>query len=68
MVKKMIDYLKSLLSSQSPNSSKRFIGLLSALSLIVAMFIFNTDILVQAVTALAGAALTASAFEKIFKK
>ncbi len=64
----MIDYLKSLLSSQSPNSSKRFIGLLSALSLIVAMFIFNTDILVQAVTALAGAALTASAFEKIFKK
>jgi hypothetical protein len=64
----MIDYLKSLLNSQSANSSKRFIGLLSALSLIVAMFIFHTDILVQAVTALAGTALTATTFEKIFKK
>ena len=64
----MIDYLKSLLNSQSTNSSKRFIGLLSALSLIVAMFIFHTDILVQAVTALAGTALTATTFEKIFKK
>lgn len=64
----MINYFKSLLNSQSPNSSKRFIGLISALSLIVAMFVFNTDILVEAVTALAGAALTATAFEKIFKK
>jgi hypothetical protein len=68
MVKKMIDYLKSLLSSKSPNSSKRFIGLISSISLIVAMFIFHTDILIQAVTALAATALTATAFEKIFKK
>jgi len=65
---KMINYFKSLLSSESNNSSKRFIGLISSISLIVAMFIFNTDILVQAVTALAGTALTATAFEKIFKK
>lgn len=64
----MISFLKSLFSSESNNSSKRFIGLISSVSLIVAMFIYNTDILVQAVTALAGTALTATAFEKIFKK
>jgi len=64
----MIEFLKSLLNTQDPNSSKRFIGVISSLSLIVAMFIFHTDILVEAVTALAGTALTATAFEKIFKK
>lgn len=64
----MINYLKSLLSSESSNSSKRFIGLISGISLIVAMFVYHTDILVQAVTALAGTALTATALEKIFKK
>jgi len=64
----MINFLKSLFNSESNNSSKRFIGLISSVSLIVAMFIYNTDILVQAVTALAGTALTATAFEKIFKK
>jgi hypothetical protein len=68
MGRKMISFLKSLFSSESNNSSKRFIGLISSVSLIVAMFIYNTDILVQAVTALAGTALTATAFEKIFKK
>jgi len=64
----MINYFKSLLNSESPDSSKRFIGIISSISLIVAMFIFHTDILIQAVTALAGTALTATAFEKIFKK
>jgi len=68
MKRKMINFLKSLFNSESNNSSKRFIGLISSVSLIVAMFIYNTDILVQAVTALAGTALTATAFEKIFKK
>jgi len=67
-MEKTINYFKSLLNSESPNSSKRFIGILSSLSLIIAMFIFHTDILVEAVAALAGAALTATAFENIFKK
>ena len=64
----MINFFKSLLNSKSPNSSKRFIGLLSSLSLIVVMFIYHTDAMVQAVTALAGACVTATAFENIFKK
>ena len=64
----MINYFKSLLNSNSPNSSKRFIGLISSVSLIVVMFIHHTDTMVQAVAALAGACVTASAFENIFKK
>jgi hypothetical protein len=32
------------------------------------MFIYHTDSMVQAVTALAGACVTATAFENIFKK
>lgn len=68
MGKKMTKFFISLLNPQDPNSSKRFIGILSSISLIVAMFIFHTDILVEAVAALAGAALTATAFENIFKK
>lgn len=64
----MIDYFKSLLSSKSTNSSKRLIGLVSSVSLIVIMFIHHTDTMVQAVAALAGACITASTFESIFKK
>jgi len=65
---KMIKFFKSLLNSNDPNSSKRFIGLVSSVSLIIAMFIYHTDIIVQAVAALAGACITATAFENIFKK
>jgi hypothetical protein len=64
----MINFFKSLLNSKTPNSSKRFIGLVSSLSLIVVMFIYHTDLMVQAVAALAGACVTATAFENIFKK
>jgi hypothetical protein len=64
----MINYFKSLLKSTSPNSSKRFIGLVSSISLIVVMFVHHTDTMVEAVAALAGACITASAFESIFKK
>lgn len=64
----MIDFFKSLLNSRTPNSSKRFIGLVSSLSLIVVMLVYHTDTMVQAVTALAGACITATAFENIFKK
>jgi ABC-type enterobactin transport system permease subunit len=64
----MINFFKSLLNSKTPNSSKRFIGLVSSLSLIVVMFMYHTDLMVQAVAALAGACVTATAFENIFKK
>ena len=64
----MIDFLKSLLNSNDPNSSKRFIGIISSMSLIVAMFIFHTDTLFMSVTALAGTLFTATAFENVFKK
>jgi hypothetical protein len=64
----IIKFFKSLLNPDDPNSSKRFIGLVSSISLIVAMFMFHTDMLVQAVAALAGACVTASAFENIFKR
>ena len=64
----MINFFKSLLNSDNTNSSKRFIGLVSSLSLIVVMFMYHTDLMVQAVAALAGACVTATAFENIFKK
>jgi ABC-type enterobactin transport system permease subunit len=67
-MEKTTSYLKSLFSSNSANSSKRLIGFISSISLIVAMFLYHTDTLVQSVAALAGACVTASAFENIFKK
>jgi hypothetical protein len=67
----MIKYIKQLLNAESPESSKRLIGLIGALSLITAMFIFNTDILVQSVLILSTSSLGFTTLEKViplFKK
>ena len=64
----MIEYFKKLASSNSPESSKRFVGLIGCVSLIVAMFIFHTDAIFYSVTILSGSALAITGLESIFKK
>jgi len=64
----MIEYFKNLTNSESPESSKRFIGLVGCLSLIVSMFIFHTDAIFYSVTILSGSALAITGLESIFKK
>jgi hypothetical protein len=64
----MIKFIKSLLNSQDPTSSKRFIGLTGALSLIIGMFIYHTDLFVQSVLILSLGALAITGAESIFKK
>ena len=64
----MIQFFKNLLNADSPTSSKRFIGLIGGLSLIFAMFIYHTDILIQSVLIMSLGALTITGAEKIFKK
>jgi hypothetical protein len=49
-------------------SSKRVVGVLGSLSLMIALFIERTDALVWAVAFLAGGALGITTIEKIFKK
>lgn len=49
-------------------SSKRVVGVLGSLSLMIALFIERTDALVGAVAFLAGGALGITTIEKIFKK
>lgn len=67
-MEKIANFFKSLLNPDDANSSKRFIGLLSSISLIVVMFVHHTDTMVQAVAALAGACIAGSVFENIFKR
>jgi hypothetical protein len=67
----MIKYFKQLLNAESPESSKRLIGLIGALSLITAMFIFHTDVLIQSVLILSTSSLGFTTLEKLiplFKK
>lgn len=66
--KTMINYFKRLVISNSPESSKRFIGLLGCVSLIISMFIFHTDAVFYSVTILSGSALAITGLESIFKK
>lgn len=49
-------------------SSKRVVGVLGSLSLMIALFIERTDASVWAVAFLAGGALGVTTIEKIFKK
>jgi hypothetical protein len=58
--------MKSLVSTENNNSSKRAIGLIGMLSLIVAMFIFHTADLYYCVAGLSGSALAITGAEKIF--
>jgi hypothetical protein len=64
----MIRYLKKLACSDSPESSKRFVGLIGCFSLIIAMFIFHTDAIFYSVTILSGSSLAITGLESIFKK
>jgi len=67
-LKQMIQYMKSLLDTKSTNSSKRFIGLVGAFSLIIAMFIFHTTELYYCFAAMSSSALALTGLEKIFEK
>lgn len=64
----MKEFLLSLLDSNNTTSSKRFVGLIGSISLIVSMFIFHTDTIFYCVTILSGSALAITGLEKIFNK
>lgn len=65
----MIKFIKAVLSSaEGIPSSKRFIGVLGGLSLIIFMFIFQSDLSVECVLILTLGALGISGAENIFKK
>lgn len=64
----MKEFLLSLLDSNNTTSSKRFVGLLGCISLIISMFIFHTDAVFYSVTILSGSALTITGLEAIFNK
>ena len=48
----MITFFKNLISSDSPESSKRFVGVVGSLVLIFTMFIWHTEALIYSVTGL----------------
>jgi len=64
----MKEFLLSLLDSNNTTSSKRFVGLVGCISLIVSMFIYHTDIIFYCVTILSGSALAITGLESIFNK
>ena len=63
----MKKFFNSLIHSQDPTSSKRFVGLLGSLSLIMSMLIYNTEILVTSVLTLSLGSLAITGVEKIFE-
>jgi hypothetical protein len=64
----MIKFILNILKSDTPESSKRLVGVLGSISLIISMLIWHTDTLVNAVLVLSLGALGITAVEKIFKK
>ena len=64
----MKKFLLSLLDSSNTTSSKRFVGLIGCISLIVSMFIYHTDTVFYCVTILSGSALAITGLESIFNK
>lgn len=64
----MIRYFKSLIKNNTPDSSKRFVGIVGSLCLFVAMFIFHTDTLIYCVTALTTGSLAITGVENIKKQ
>lgn len=67
-MKKFIDYIKQYAEYNNNPSSKRLVGLLSGLSLIVYMFIYPSDGSNNSVLILSLGALGISGVEKIYKK
>jgi len=73
-MKKFLDWAKGFLSENGEASSKRFVGIISAIFLCYTLYSNDenkskkSDALIYSVAALSAAALGISAAEKIFKK
>jgi hypothetical protein len=73
-MKKFLEWSKGFLSENGQASSKRFVGIFSAIALCYTLYVSHnsenkpSDALVYSVAALSAAALGISAAEKIFKK
>jgi uncharacterized membrane protein len=73
-MKKMFEWLKGFLSENGQASSKRFVGVFSAIALCWTLYANHdavnepSEALVYSVAALSAAALGITAAEKIFKK
>jgi uncharacterized membrane protein len=73
-MKKLFDWLKGFLSENGEASSKRFVGVFSAIALCWTLYANHdavnepSEALVYSVAALSAAALGITAAEKIFKK
>jgi len=64
----MIKFILNILKSNTAESSKRLVGVLGSISLIISMLIWHTDTLVNSVLVLSLGSLGITAVEKIFKK
>ena len=67
-MKKCIEWLKGFVSENGEASSKRRVGVLSGITLCLALFLNQNEPLVYSVAALSAAALGITASEMIFKK
>jgi hypothetical protein len=64
----MIKFLTNILKSDTTESSKRLVGVLGSISLIVSMLIYQTDTLVNAVLVLSLGSLSITVVDKIINK
>jgi hypothetical protein len=64
----MIKFLTNILKSDTPESSKRLVGVLGSISLIISMLIYQTDTLVNAVLVLSLGSLSITVVDKIINK
>ena len=67
-MRKFFDWLKGFLSENGESSSKRLVGVVSAITLSYTLLKNQNEPLVYSVAALSAAALGITAAEKIFKK
>jgi len=67
-MKKLFDWLKGFFSENGEASSKRLVGVVSAIALCYTLLKTQSEALVYSVAALSAAALGITAAEKIFKK
>jgi len=67
-MKRFLDWSKGFVSENGEASSKRLVGVLTAIALCWTLYYNPNDALVYSVAALSAAALGITAAEKIFKK
>jgi hypothetical protein len=67
-MKRFFDWSKGFVSENGEASSKRLVGVLTAIALCWTLYYNPNDALVYSVAALSAAALGITAAEKIFKK